>query len=104
MPDSSPILAWQVVGVGQIGALGAVKAAALMRLYGSSEPVFGLTPGTTPMRAPSVVDPVMFWLLTPLIANPGVKGEPVWKVVRPDTCQPLSNAFVNALSPLSGRL
>src|SRR5438105_4749884 len=96
------MLAWQVVGVGQIGALGVVKAAALMRLYGSSEPVFGLTPGTTPMRAPSVVEPVMFWLLTPLIANPGVNGAPVWKRVTPEICQSLSKALVRKFVPFPG--
>src|SRR6266853_2240836 len=98
------MLAWQVVGVGQIGALGVVKAAALMRLYGSSDPVFGLTPGTTPIRAPSVVEPVMFWLLTPLMANPGVNGVPVWKNVTPEICQLLSNALVRKFLPVSGTL
>src|ERR1039457_5730086 len=98
------MLAWQVVGVGQIGALGDVKAAALMRLYGLSEPVFGLTPGTTPIRALSVVEPVMYWLLTPAMENPGVNGAPVWKRVTPEICQPPSNAFVRRFTAKSGTL
>jgi hypothetical protein len=55
MPDSNPTLPGD----------GAKKHAGLSRLNGSLEPVYELQPATTPMRAGSVMDPVMFWLPAP---------------------------------------
>jgi hypothetical protein len=55
MPDSSPMLPGD----------GAKKHAGLRRLNGSLEPVYGLQPATTPIRAGSVFDPVMFWFPAP---------------------------------------
>src|SRR5580700_3275594 len=83
-PESTPVL--------PMG--GAKKHAALMRLKGSLEPVFGLQPATTPMRAPSVLEPVSLTLPAPETLKPGVKGWPVRKLDTPETCQPLVTALV----------
>src|SRR5580700_35132 len=82
-PESTPVL--------PIG--GAKKHAALMRLKGSLEPVLTLQPAITPMRAPSVFEPVMFTLPAPETLKPGVKGWPVRIEVTPESCQPLVTAL-----------
>src|SRR5277367_4638660 len=68
---------------------GAKKHAALMRLKGSLEPVFGLQPAITPILAPSVFEPVIFTFPAPETLKPGVKGWPVRIEVTPETCHPL---------------
>src|SRR5580658_8325899 len=83
-PESRPVL--------PIG--GAKKHAALMRLKGSLEPVFGLQPAITPIRAPSVFEPVIFTLPAPETLKPGVKGWPVRIEVTPETCHPLVASLV----------
>src|SRR5580700_3841530 len=83
-PESTPVL--------PIG--GAKKHAALMRLKGSLDPVLTLQPWITPMRAPSVFEPVIFTLPAPETLNPGVKGWPVRIEVTPETCQPLVKPLV----------
>src|ERR1700733_479604 len=72
---------------------GAKKHAALIRLNGSLDPVLNLQPWTTPMRAPSVLEPVSLTLPAPETLKPGVKGWPVRKLVTPETCQPLVTAL-----------
>ena len=84
MPDSRPTLPGD----------GAKKHAAFRRLKGSLECVYGSHPATTPMRAPSVLEPVMFWLPAPEMLKPGVNGEPVSAWVTPEICQPLVISWV----------
>src|ERR1700722_5044027 len=86
IPDSRPMLPGD----------GAKKHAALRRLKGSLEPVYGLQPATTPMRAPSVLEPVMFWLPAPETLKPGVNGLPVTASVTPESCHPSVNSRVKA--------
>src|SRR5271170_2171381 len=83
-PESRPVL--------PIG--GAKKHAAFIRSNGSLEPVLNLQPAITPIRAPSVYEPVMFWLPAPDTLKPGVNGWPVRMEVTPETCQPLVMALV----------
>src|SRR5579871_1084341 len=77
-PDSRPMLPGE----------GAKKQEAFNWRKGSLECVYGSHPFTTPMRAPSVFDPVMFWLLAPEMLKPGVNGEPVIACVTPEICHP----------------
>src|SRR5580658_1528930 len=83
-PESKPVL--------PIG--GAKKHAALMRLKGSLDPVLTLQPLTTPMRAPSVFEPVSLTLPAPETLKPGVKGWPVRKFETPESCQPPVTIFI----------
>src|ERR1700689_4618784 len=78
-PESRPVL--------PIG--GGKKHDAFKRLKGSLDPVLGLQPATTPIRGPSVFEPVMLTLPAPETLYPGVKGWPVRIEVTPESCQPL---------------
>ena len=86
MPDSRP----------RLPGRGAVKQAGFRRLKGSSKCVKGSQPGTIPIRAPSVDEPVMLMLLALWTENPGVKGAPVWAWVTPEICQPSVASLLKA--------
>src|SRR5580658_574628 len=83
-PESRPVL--------PIG--GAKKHDAFKRLKGSLDTVLGLQPAITPIRAPSVFEPVIFTLPAPETLKPGVKGWPVRIEVTPETCHPLVASLV----------